>query len=198
VARTLTPGSGFFRLSAETAGDFYLVGSAFGYRTTTVGVFELGEGGEMSVEFRIPSAPMEIEGVTVDLERLVREPALIRNGFYDRLRQGNGYFITPGDIEKSLALGTSDLLYNIPRLQFETDELGRERITMPSPLGDCTPNVYVDGLRLTTDGLNLNSIAPLFNVEAIEVFRGASELPLQYSGTQARGCGAIVIWTKGN
>jgi hypothetical protein len=43
-----------------------------------------------------------------------------------------------------------------------------------------------------TDGLGL---IPLENLEAVEVFRGLSEMPVEFAEPDLR-CGAVAIWTK--
>jgi len=195
VAVGVSSSGGAFSLRSPEAGDFYLSASVLGYRETTVGVFELSKDGEISVEFRIMPAAIEVEGITVNLEGVVREPWLISNGFYGRLQSGLGRFLTPADIEKSRVLKVTELLYSMPRVDV-VSENGRDRVMMMSPLGACAPNIYVDGLLMSTDGRDVDMIAPLIAVEAVEVYVGAAQLPLQWSGTGARGCGAIVIWTK--
>jgi outer membrane receptor for ferrienterochelin and colicin len=54
----------------------------------------------------------------------------------------------------------------------------------------------VDGVRMTYDAQSdINAAVSPDQVEAIEVYRGASEIPVQYNGSGAM-CGAILIWTK--
>ena len=48
---------------------------------------------------------------------------------------------------------------------------------------------------LTAPPFALDAVVPLQTVEAIEVYRTASQAPLQYGGTLG-GCGVLVIWTK--
>lgn len=198
VFSTLTSASGQFAVRSPQPGNFYLRASALGYRETTVGLFELGEGGEMTVEFRVQPAAIELEEILVSAQGRIREGALITNGFYERMQMGLGRFITPADIQNSHALKVSDLFFNIPRVDVVTGRLGDDRIVMSSPMGDCAPSIYVDNMLVSRDGSDLEMVAPLHVIEAIEVYRGASELPLQWGGTGAGGCGAIIIWTKGS
>jgi hypothetical protein len=195
VAVSVSGPSGGFSLTAPGAGSFYLRATVIGYRETTVGIFDLDEAGEITVEFRIASEAVSLDGITVDVSGLVKEPWLITNGFYGRLQSGLGRFITPGEIGKSPGLRVTELLYTIPRVDIIAEN-GRDRVMMMSPMGPCAPNIYVDGLLMSTDGRDMDSIAPMAAVEAIEVYRGAAELPLQWGGTGAGGCGAIVVWTK--
>jgi len=89
--------------------------------------------------------------------------------------------------------------------------------------GICRPRVFVDGLmfargdsrplRLVTDeatetaideqiqridqGLSLDDIGSPSTIAAIEVYRSASQVPVQFGGTSVETlCGVIVIWTR--
>jgi hypothetical protein len=42
---------------------------------------------------------------------------------------------------------------------------------------------------------DLKILDPLLDVEAIEVYRRPSEIPVQYGGP-TRGCGVILIWMR--
>lgn len=195
AASTITNASGRFVVRSPEPGSFRLHASALGYRETTAGIFDLEAGGEMSVEFRIYPVPIALDEIVVSTRPgLVREGALLTNGFYQRMMSGLGRFITPADIEKSQALKLTELLYGIPRVSV-LPEFGGNRVVMMAPMGECGPSVYVDGILVSADGRDLDLLT-LSVVEAVEVYRGAAELPLQWSGTAARGCGAIVVWTK--
>ena len=94
-----------------------------------------------------------------------------------------------------------------------------------SPGGVCRPRSYVDGivfargdgqmakvdgapvqsferaveeemLRLET-GLSLDDIGPASDIAAIEVYRSATQVPVQFGGASIEtSCGVIVIWTR--
>jgi hypothetical protein len=68
-------------------------------------------------------------------------------------------------------------------------------VVMPA----CFFAVYVDGIRVydpdgTTAPPNVDDFLT-DQVEAIEVYRGAGETPIEYQGTGG-ACGALVIWTR--
>jgi hypothetical protein len=54
----------------------------------------------------------------------------------------------------------------------------------------CLPRVWVDGRQSDYFGAN----TPVGDVYAIEVYRGAAEMPAEFIGNGM--CGAIIIWTK--
>jgi hypothetical protein len=60
---------------------------------------------------------------------------------------------------------------------------------------DCGVLVYVDG-RYVGDGLRVDlDFVPVEQVEAIEVYSGASQIPTELNRTGS-ACGVIVIWTR--
>ena len=63
VTSGVTNAEGRFSVESSEAGSFVLIASAFGFKETAAGVFELGEGGSMDVEFRVAAAPMPIDGM---------------------------------------------------------------------------------------------------------------------------------------
>jgi hypothetical protein len=95
VTETITNQDGYFSLTSPDPGSFLLLASAYGYRETPAGVFELGEDGEMTVAFSVRPEPLALDGVLVALDRPVFDHKLIRQGFVRRLQRGLGHFMTP-------------------------------------------------------------------------------------------------------
>jgi len=63
------------------------------------------------------------------------------------------------------------------------------------PINACMPRVFLDGNRMTYDGLNdINSIVSPDQVEAIETYV-AGNAPVEYTGGNS-GCGVVLIWTR--
>ena len=61
ITSTLTQSDGFFEVSSPDPGNYLLLAASLGYREARVGLFELGEGGEITVEFRLWREPLTIE-----------------------------------------------------------------------------------------------------------------------------------------
>jgi hypothetical protein len=197
VDTTLSNARGLFEVSSLTAGAYYLKATSLAYQESTVGIFDLGPNGTMSIEFRLRPKPLTLEEIVVRATgRPVQQGHLIRNGFYDRMTAGLGRFITPAEIGKSAALKASDLFYGLGRVDVVL-EGGRSLVRMMNPMGSCIPAFFVDGFPLISDDGDVDALISLADVEAVEVYRGGAELPLQYGGTMTGGCGAVVIWTKG-
>lgn len=194
VSASLSDDDGFFEVSAGEQGDYLLEAAAFGYRASRVGVFELGEGGEMSVEFRLWPTPLTLDGVVV--ESLVREPVLVRNGFYRRMGRGVGTYFSPDDIESSNAQRAIDMLQGLAGVRMRIDPVNGERLMVRGSQGYCVPTLLVDGVRVTWAGtaMRLDELIPLETVYAMELHRGVSGLPIEFGSFES--CGLIVFWTK--
>lgn len=227
ITATVADEGGRFRIASPEPGSFLLLAAALGYEETPAGVFDLGADGSMEVEYRLRSAPLPIDAVLVSIDRPVVEHHLVQNGFVRRLQRGLGRFITPYDIERSSARSTESLMAGIPQLRvgpvtgatggvaMVMAHLG-EAIQIMGPQGGwCVPQIYVDGLNMRyepSQGFTLSQYAPLETVEAIEVYRRAAEIPVEFPvGTQdlelnaaqhfsgaggQTGCGLILVWTK--
>jgi len=207
IGDTITDAAGRFSLSSPQPGSFILLAAALGYRETPAGVFELGEDGVLTVEYRLPAEPLPIDEIIVSLDRPALQHSLVRNGFIRRLQQGMGVFITPHDIQESSALTTEMLLGGIPGVMVAPMFTGGG---MPRPdIGDhvrlrnstgswCYPNVYLDGIRVHYDieeGLTLSQLVDLQSVEGIEVYRRPLETPPEYA-TGQNECGVLVFWSR--
>jgi len=63
------------------------------------------------IQFQLGLRPIPLEGVLVSAEQL-KEPevaTLVSTGFYDRLAEGRGEFLTPGEIARSSVRHTPQL-----------------------------------------------------------------------------------------
>lgn len=211
LARAITDDLGRFTLASPVPGDFVIQAEALGYETRRAGVFEMGEGGEISFEFRLAPDPLAITGLDVSRPWAVREPPLVRNGYFDRLSQGIGHFVTPGELERSRHTRITEVLAEIPFLTVVTAH-PTDRVLIQDGGALCTPSIVVDGLLASviegqrrrpgapneiagSEG-NVEALVSLKEVEAIEVYRSAEELPAQFGAMSWDGCGAIIIWTR--
>jgi outer membrane cobalamin receptor len=126
----------------------------------------------------------------------MRNPGLERVGFYSRQRIGLGTFITRAIIEQRYptAIRVAELIQQVPGI-FRVDEGDNESVIYvrlhPRFDGPCPATLYVDGLFFQK---RLPRIAAQ-DIEAIEIYRGAAQVPAQYGGVNA-ACGVIVIWTR--
>lgn len=193
VTSTLSSPTGRFSVSADGPGEYLLLAAALGYKETRVGLFELGEGGEMSVEFRLWPEPLSIDGIMV--QSLVREPQLVRNGYYRRMQRGTGTFITPSDLEEATQLRAIEILTGIPGTRMTMDPVDGERFMVRGAQGYCVPDLIIDGVRTNwrDTSMRLDELVPLESLYAIEVHRGVAGIPIEFGSFNQ--CGLLVFWT---
>lgn len=193
VTSTLSNASGFFEVTAPDPGNYLLQAAALGYRETQVGLFELGVGGEISVQFRLWAAPLEIDGLMV--ESLVQQPELVRNGFYRRMQRGVGTFFTPDQVKNAPELRAIEMLQGLSGVRMTIDAQGRERLLVRGSSGYCVPTIFVDGVRTewANVDMSLDVIVPMEMIYAVEVHRGVSGTPIEFGSFN--DCGVLVFWT---
>ena len=204
VDRTFTDEEGAFALWSPDPGSYFLRAERFGYESRVDGVFDLGEGGILSVEFRLPRAPIQLDTLTVSAEAAepkVTKLALL--GFYDRKRMGFGRFLGPEEIARRPVFETTDFLRNIPRVRIRQRSFGESEVLIQGAAsvslqgGLCYPKVVVDGSEVFRGGdepARLNDVVRPHEISAIEIYRGPTEIPLAFGGSSSP-CGVILIWT---
>ena len=126
---------------------------------------------------------------------------LARSGYTERKRTGQGVYLDGAKLDERRkgARQLADVLRAIPgvsRIAVQGDHgaiqlRGMESISRPCGI----PLIYLDGMVVATSSpRELNTMVNPQHLLAIEVYRGPSELPSEYSGAES-GCGVILIWT---
>ena len=133
------------------------------------------------------------------------------NGGFERRRAlGAGLHYDRKTIEKSPFRSLGEFLQNVPGFRVldpnSTNSMSMSRnsaLTTGMSAGGaaaCRMGWFVDGHRMDmpgrsdpiTDGLGS---LPLETIDALEVFRGLSEMPAEFAAPELR-CGAIAVWTR--
>jgi hypothetical protein len=197
IDSALTDEAGRFRLESPTPGSFRLGVTGLGIQPTVAqSILDLGPGAAMSLDFRVERIPVQIGGLTVTAAApLITQGKLVRNGFVDRLAEGRGRFIVPQDVERSGERTIAALLQRTGRVTLQSSIAG-EQLLMLGTRGYCQPVVYVDGARISMQGMSLDNWVGINAFEAAEVYRSETEAPPQFAGGLS-GCGVVVIWTRG-
>ena len=145
----------------------------------------------------LPDLVVEAEGVSYGGKMM---------GFGERLSTGGvprGNFFTRKDIEASGLTLTADLLTRAG-LKVRDDQRPERRMRANRSILICprgtvsmrlVPRIayFVDGIKMN-DEFDINTI-DISQIEAIEVYRSASQLPAQYNTTGA-GC-IVLLWLRG-
>jgi hypothetical protein len=184
---TTTDDVGRFILSGLPTGTQVLVVRKLGYAL-----------GEIAVDLR-PNARREEsvrlrKAFALDSVRVLAKRPPLAEFEYNRRTNMFGHFLTLGDIQRSKAKKTADLL---PLLGGYTQMArGRYEKNMAVQLGEpgsvrCrTANVVIDG---TEFGWDVNDVAPN-QIAGIELYKDAASAPLKYQSHAE--CGVIVIWLR--
>lgn len=151
------------------------------------------------VEHYRPDTPPRINARTASVQ-----------GFESRKATGTGLHYDRSDIEKSNVHTLGEFLENVPGLRVvdpgSTSSMNMMRsstgtfVNTAAGVTACHVGWFVDGHRMdlagqidpVTDGLGSMSLDA---VEAVEVFRGLSEMPSEFAEPDLR-CGAVAIWTR--
>jgi hypothetical protein len=190
-----TGNDGTFSIQAPAPGIYRLRAELPGYIPAATPAIELGPGDQINVNWRILAGVVQMRPVAIVASS--RRTTGRLSGFYDRAqRRGFGTFITRDQIDKRRPFYVSDLLRTVPGLQ-----------VVPSPRGfgydvvsseGCRPAVFLDGSHFPLLGETIDEIVPPQDIEGIEVYPHAAEVPAQFQAPGGNACGAIVIWTKGS
>jgi outer membrane receptor for ferrienterochelin and colicin len=128
-------------------------------------------------------------------------------GFYERMSNGPGRFITREEIEARRVGRVIDLLRSMPNLRPSAGRMGTSGPMMArgSSASHCQVMFFIDGIRMihpmptaprsrAPDFLIDDYVSP-GEIEGIEVYRGEADTPSEFV-TPLVGCGTVVIWTR--
>jgi hypothetical protein len=216
--RAVSDSLGTFRLRGWTAGKYRLRTISIGYRTVTSDLLELmtGEEFELTVRMAVDAVPVEPITIVSRSRNSLTEIAL--RGYYDRRdmgrRIGIGRYLDRAEIEQK-GKKLTDVLQRVPGLRIVRSNTCTYVVTTSNPGGTnsltrvpsrtqstscdsaggavCPVNVYLDGMLMKIEK-SIDDMIPLEWVEAIEVYRRASEMPAEFLGSGA--CGVVGIWTR--
>lgn len=200
VSAMLTDSTGFFELQAPHE-EFVLRVSALGYHSARVGPFRLESADAVQVtEVSLLPQPIAIQGLDVE----ARLPGLAATGFYDRMAEGRGQFLTPTDIAESDAWFTPEVFHGLKHVVPQYAAAPWERwvtLTLASGQGNCEPRIWIDGVWLRPEfrhpGEGLDGALPLEDLLAAEVYWGSFQAPIRYQGTtKDNPCGVVLLWTR--
>ena len=194
LGTVLTDSAGQFLLRLPTGGRYTLRAERLGYESVTGGPLDAATNDTIQVEFRIAADAIPLDPLVVIAQAKVRY--LDRVGFYDRQRTGFGYFLTRKDIRMRYSQRMTDLLRSIPGVRVVGRPPSQDVVMRGS---NCLPQIVVDGVIARRGGdralMYIDDFVIPMDIEGLEVYRGASELPAEFGG-KTSGCGVIAIWTR--
>lgn len=182
-----TAANGVATLKGLPVGTRSIAIGALGHATHTSDVLlEAEQTSYLAVE--LASAPIVLDPLRVEAER---SGYLEGQGFYARQRSGLGAFITKQELSRHRHRRLSDALRRIPGVTLVQGHFGSARPVLRGA-DRCSILYYLDNVPVY--GFNIDDV-PREDIEGIEVYRGASQIPARFNRRTA-GCGVIVIWTR--
>jgi len=139
-----------------------------------------------------------------------QQPSPFLENFRERLRTGNGVFITREQIEARNPGLVADLLREVPGVVVTGSGAGNRASVMigrsqaTAQMSGCEAQIWVDGFlinRRTGPGraqvadIRIDDVVSPMSVEGIEIYRGLSTIPPEFLNPDAV-CGVIAIWTR--
>jgi hypothetical protein len=186
--RTTTDSLGRFTLRGVPAEGFAMEIRAVGYAPRTWG---LGAQPGQAVPrlFELDPLPYELPGVVVK----GKQPLSARRfaDFARRRQSGLGAYLTQEQIERLHPTTLVEVLVTVRGVQQVCEYNDCIAKMVRSPPG-CYPQYFLDGHESTP---YFARHTPPFDVKGIEIYRGSSETPGEFLGTNS-GCGVIAIWTR--
>lgn len=125
-----------------------------------------------------------------------RSSLLESRGFYRRRARGLGAFLTRAQFGAQQDASLADVLRGVAGLTFSSDSPTATVYTRGRVQGRACPMaVFLDGAH-APQFTGLDHV-PAREVEGVEVYRGPSEVPIEYESTIfGTACGALLIWTR--
>jgi hypothetical protein len=192
------------KATTDTAGRFTMTGLDHGIHTMLVRSIGyqpillrayLVTNDTLEVELTIRKSVVELAPLEVTVSAV---PAGLRE-FEERRLLGFGAFIDWTRLRKEEHRRTHDVFREIRGVRIHYDRFGQAFLS--GSRSNCPMQIVLDGMPIYKPGapgagpppsIDLWSIASL---DGIEVYRGPSETPINYSGRGAQ-CGTIVLWTR--
>lgn len=216
TVRTRSDRTGAYRLGGIGAGSYKLMVRAVGFRPLAVDAI-LAADDSIDVDLILTPIAVQLAPLEVNAAATEHLTATIR-GFEERRAVGLGRFLTRADLARwehgpvtaamRMIAGVRLVLLPCGGWALATSRgsgpVQARPVYCTGPSGSylvtpaCYLSIYLDGVRQWSWGdeppLDVDRIM-VMDLEAIEVYRGPSELPTQYQGTGS-ACGAVLFWTR--
>lgn len=181
-----TGADGRFALSDLPAGTQAVEARAIGFSPGRAAV-DLASAAPARAELRLTRPPTTLSAVVVEGKRTARTRNL--EDFTRRKRSGFGRFVTGEDLERQRPIYVTDALRTIPGMRVTPNARGFGQTV--TGRANCTPTVYIDGMKMYGGATDLDAILRPGDVAGIEIYSGPSGKPPQFEGD----C-VIAVWSK--
>ena len=187
----VTSEAGTFAILELPSGSFGLDVRAVGFSPVRVTV-DLLRRRPATVTVTMTERAQALSSVVVRGQRS-RNSRFLQEFAERKRRAAGGTFYGPAELERRNALYVSDILRTTAGMRVSP---GRGFGNLVRGRAGCVPAVYLDGMPLHEGANELDLIVRPNDLMAMEVYQALGNLPAQFTGLQANGCGAIALWTK--
>jgi hypothetical protein len=227
VAAVVTDADGNWRLDVPGAGTYYIAAERLGYEAWIAGPVELGANEQWNSVFHLRPLPLQLEPIEVQVaavQRYLESNGFFarQQSNFGHFVTPEAIARRQAASVSDLLTG----IPGVQRVAATGGSAGPAQIVLRgsslSQGGMCRPRVFVDGLMYSrgdaqpvkpreTDAterardvvqridqaMSIDDIGHPSTIAAIEVYRSASQVPVQFGGTSIETlCGVIVIWTR--
>lgn len=216
VARVAADDEGYFRIRHLDPGAYFVVVERLGFRTTETPLF-LREGDSVTVELRMDVDAIPLEPIVVTASPRPRweytEPPALwefweRKDYLQKL--GIGEFHTYQDLKPLQGSQVSLAIIQLNPFLIPVPHEDRVNTFLIGGRTGCSPLIFLDGHQLRPDtgrtqgrsmllgsppGPVVDDYISLSLIAAVEVYRGASDVPGEFRFPGAN-CGVVAIWSR--
>jgi len=226
VRTVITDENGNWAFELPGPGVFYIEATRFGYQSWVAGPLVVEAGDDLNSVYRLWPQPFEMDPIEVSVQatRLHLQTAGFYErqradfGFFlgpEEIAKRRAPRLTdllqglPGVSLVSNTTGSVGARF----VQLRGSSLSQGGICRPRifvdgllyALGDSRPVEQVEGeqtdlnemLDIVDQGISLDDIGPPSDIAGIEIYRSATQVPVQFGGTSVSTlCGVIVVWTR--
>ena len=212
VVHSPTDSVGNFQLQARN-GTYRIAAVRPGYKSILSAPVPLENGERLTI--RVPIAidrdPQHQIGVTEHIRPGGKEGDGDRRPtmtpYEARQKSGIGAHYSRAQLEKSGTSTLGQFLMTVPGLTVmnpnaaSSMQTSRTQALNSTGISTCRLGWFVDGHRMDLPGGRVDPMTDglaswlLESIEAVEVFRGLSEMPAEFAATDLK-CGAVSIWTR--
>jgi hypothetical protein len=201
AAAAETDTAGAFRMRAPRLGAYTLSAERVGMTAVTTPELRLAQSEEVEVLIQMAETAIPLQPLTVQARNPLDLGFL--TGYYYRVERhdltGAGYVLTRDLIQERNALYVADLVRGLPNIfVVERGPGNAAAVFFRGVRGECTPTVYIDGVRQNRGGAAgsdavLDEIVRPYELEGVEVYRGG-DVPGEFYDDDR--CGVILLWTR--
>jgi hypothetical protein len=152
-----------------------------------------------SLFVKVTLTPVALELAAVEVSDLTALTPQLRE-FEDRRARGMGTFFTREDILRMQPRLFTDILRRVPGMNIRALQGGHgDNVSVQTDRGKpCAMQFYVNGTPLAMMGDSpVNYYIAPEDVVGVEVYRGSSEIPIQFNNSMNNSrCGVVVVWTR--